>query len=182
MSAALLRDANKQQSIADSLESVLHVLTWTTLCYVPHKMGSVPLNKHLKWVYDEYDTLTGTGGDAKGDKLAIRRYIPPELRLVQSSPLLDLLKTLADPFVAVYGENPGEVMKYTQMEDQKDTLKYLHAIYNARMACSESPEWFQEVIQMALDDSWPADDESSVQNCSAQFNSPNTRAVQAPTR
>ncbi|KAL4062380.1 hypothetical protein V8B97DRAFT_1857802, partial [Scleroderma yunnanense] len=43
MSAALLRDVNKQHTIADDLESLLHVLTWTTLCYVPHKMNAVAL-------------------------------------------------------------------------------------------------------------------------------------------
>ena len=178
MSAALLQDANKQHTIADDLESALHVLTWTTLRYIPHNMTSASLNERLQEVYDQYSTLTGTGGRAKGLSLAVGKYIPPELQLVQESPLLDLLDALSDPFVAVYGVEPGKIKKYTQMEDQ-DTLKYLRAIYNGRMACSESPEWFQEVIQMALDDPWPEDDGNSVQNCSAKFN---TRAVQTPTR
>ena len=106
----------------------------------------------------------------------------PLLQLLQDSPLLDLLDALSDPFTAVYGVKPGKNKKYMQMEDQKDTLKYLHVIYNDRVVCSESPEWFQEVIQMTLDDSWPADDGSSDQSCSAKFNWSNTRAMQAPTR
>ena len=178
MSAALLRDVNKQHTITDDLESALHVLTWTMLRHVPHKMKHALLTKHLRQIYNEYDTLTGTGGGTKGLSLAVGRYIPPEVQLVQESPLLDLLDALSDPFVAVYGVEPGKIKIYTQMENQ-DTLKYLRAIYNGRMACSESPEWFQEVIQIALDDPWPEDDGNSVQNCSAKFN---TRAVQTPTR
>ena len=165
MSAALLQDANKQHTIADDLESALHVLTWTTLRYVPHKMTSVSLNEHLQEVYDQYSTLTGTGGRAKGDKLGSRNYIPRVLELRRPSPLLDLLKTMSDPFVAVYGDEPDEVMKRapqnTPMQDQKTFLENLHLMHDDRLACSKSPEWFQKTIETALNKPlWPLDDGS----------------------
>ena len=165
MSAALLQDANKQHTIADDLESALHVLTWTTLCYVPNKMTSASLNEHLQEVYDQYSILTGTGGRAKGDKLGSWNYIPRVLKLRRPSPLLDLLKTMSGPFVAVYGDKPDEVveraLQYTQMQDQKTFLEKLHLMHDDCLACSKSPEWFQKTIETALNKPlWPLDDGS----------------------
>ena len=166
MSAALLQDANKQHTIADDLESALHVLTWTTLRYVPHKMPPLLLTMHLRKVYDEFDTLTGTGGGTKGDKLAGRKYVPRALELKKPSPLVDLLKTMSDPFVAVYGDEPDEVMErepqYTPMQDQKTFVENLHLRHDDRLTCSKSPEWFQKTIETALNKPlWPLDDGSS---------------------
>ena len=165
MSAALLQDANKQHTIADSLESALHVLTWTALRYIPHTMASAFLNLHLRMVYDEYCTLTGTGGRLKGLSLAARQYVPRALQLEQPSPLLDLLETMSDPFVAVYGVEPDESTKYTQMEDQKDLLE---TFYKRRLERSKSPGWFQKTIEAALNDTWPMDDGSSELLCQVQ--------------
>ena len=160
MSAALLQDANKQHTIADDLESALHVLTWTTFRYVPHKMTSVSLNEHLQEVYDQYSTLTGTGGRAKGDKLGSQNYIPHVLELRRPSPLLDLLKTMSDPFVAIYGGKPHQIMKYMEMENQED-LKKSYDKYDRRLGRSRSPQWFLDTIQAALNDTpWPLDDGS----------------------
>ena len=160
MSAALLRDANKQHTIADDLESALHVLTWTTLCHVPHKMMPALLTKHLRQVYDEYDTLSGTGGGAKGLSLAAQQYVPDALELEQPSPLLDLLKTMSDPFVAVYGSKPDQIRKYMEMEDQED-LKKSYDKYDRRLGRLTSPQWFLDTIQAALNDTlWPLDDGS----------------------
>ena len=160
MSAALLRDANKQHTIADDLESALHVLTWTTLCHVPHKMMPALLTKHLRQVYDEYDTLSGTGGETKGLSLAARQYVPRALELKKPSPLVDLLKTMSDPFVAVYGDDPDEIMKTTEGEDQED-LEKSYDKYRRRLGRSTSPSWFQETIETALNKPlWPLDDAS----------------------
>ena len=158
MSAALLQDANKQHTIADDLESALHVLTWTTLRYVPHKMTSASLNEHLREVYDQYSILTGTGGRAKGLSLAARQYVPHALELEQPSPLLDLLEALSDPFVAVYDPNPGKTSKYIRKK-QGSNLE-ISSDYNDRMVCSRSPQWFLDTIQDALNDTWPPDDGS----------------------
>ena len=165
MSAALLQDANKQHTIADDLESALHVLTWTTLRYVPHKMPPLLLTLHLRKVYDEFDTLIGTCGGTKGLSLAAQQYVPHALELEQPSPLLDLLKTMSDPFVAVYGDKPDEVveraLQYTQMQDQKTFLEKLHLMHDDCLACSKSPEWFQKTIETALNKPlWPLDDAS----------------------
>ena len=160
MSAALLQDANKQHTIADDLESALHVLTWTTLRYVPHKMPPLLLTLHLRKVYDEFDTLIGTCGGTKGLLLAAQQYVPHALELEQPSPLLDLLKTMSDPFVAVYGSKPDQIMKYMEMENQED-LKKSYDKYDRRLGRSTSPQWFLDTIQAALNDTpWPLDDGS----------------------
>ena len=117
MSAALLQDANKQHTIADDLEPALHVFTWTTLRYVPHKMASTLLDQHLKVVYD--DAVTRFSGILKDALFAARQYVPRALELKQPSPLVNLLKTMSDPFVAVYGDEPDGVMKTTEVEDQE---------------------------------------------------------------
>ena len=165
MSAALLQDANKQHTIADDLESALHVLTWTTLCHVPHKMMPALLTNHLRQVYDEYNTFTGTGGMVKGAFIAAGHYVPRGLELKKPSPLVDLLKTMSDPFVAVYGDEPDEVMKRApqskSMQNQKAFLENLHLMHDDRLAYSKSPEWFQKTIETALDKPlWPLDDAS----------------------
>ena len=160
MSAALLQDANKQHTIADDLESALHVLTWTTLCHVPHKMMPALLTNHLRKVYDEYNTFTGTGGMVKGAFIAAGHYVPRGLELKKPSPLLDLLKTMSDPFVAVYGSKPDQIMKYMEMEDQED-LKKSYDKYDRRLGRLTSPQWFLDTIQAALNDTlWPLDDGS----------------------
>ena len=165
MSAALLKDASKQHTIADDLESVLHVLTWTTLCYVPHTMDSASLDDHLQDVYDQYSRRTRNGGKVKGALLAAGDYIPPELQLLKDSPLLGLLDDLSDPFVAVYGK-PSKSMKRApqskSVQDEKTFLENLHLMHDDRLAYSKSPGWFQETIETALNKpSWPADDGSS---------------------
>ncbi|KAL4080469.1 hypothetical protein J3A83DRAFT_4152873, partial [Scleroderma citrinum] len=104
MSAALLREVNKQHTIADDLESSLHVLTWTMLRYVPHKMNAVALDSHLRMVFDEYTPSTATGGKYKGDSFSAGTYIPTGLELKQDSPLLKLLRALSVPYRYVYGE------------------------------------------------------------------------------
>ena len=128
-------------------------------------MTSASLNEHLREVYDQYSILTGTGGRAKGDKLGSQNYIPRVLELRRPSPLLDLLKTMSDPFVAVYGDESDDVMKralqYTQMQDQKTFPENLHLMHDNRLACSKSPEWFQKTIETALNKPlWPLDDAS----------------------
>ena len=101
----------------------------------------------------------------KGAFIAAGHYVPRGLELKKPSPLVDLLKTMSDPFVAVYGDEPDEVMKRapqnTPMQDQKTFLENLHLMHDDRLACSKSPEWFQKTIETALNKpSWPLDDGS----------------------
>ena len=118
------------------------------------------LTNHLRKVYDEYNTFTGTGGMVKGALLAAGQYVPRGLELKKPSPLLDLLKTMSDPFVAVYGSKPDQIMKYMEMEDQED-LKKSYDKYDRRLGRSTSPQWFLDTIQAALNDTpWPLDDGS----------------------
>ncbi|KIM56065.1 hypothetical protein SCLCIDRAFT_71292, partial [Scleroderma citrinum Foug A] len=48
MSAALLRDVDKEHTIGDDLESSLHVLTWTMLRYVPHNIEPLTLRTDVQ--------------------------------------------------------------------------------------------------------------------------------------
>lgn len=148
MSAALLRDVDKEHTIGDDLESSLHVLTWTMLRYVPHNIEPLTLRTDVQKVFDEYCSITGTGGDTKGRALAAGDYIPLRLELKRPSPLLELLRTLSDPFICVYGQphRMGAPEPLIELSKQNAT----------------SPQWFVETIEAALNkDSWPKDDGSS---------------------
>ena len=67
---------------------------------------------------------------------------------------------MSDPFVAVYGGKPDQIMKYTEMEDQED-LKKSYDKYDRRLGRLTSPQWFLDTIQAALNDTlWPLNDGS----------------------
>ncbi|KAL4063371.1 hypothetical protein V8B97DRAFT_2011736 [Scleroderma yunnanense] len=162
MSAALLRDVNKQHTIADDLESSLHVLTWTTLRYVPHKMNAVALDSHLRIVFDEYTPSTTSGGRYKGDSLGAGTYIPAGLELKQDSPLLKLLRALSVPYTYVYAvqrmfADDFEIERQAALKSDAD-------IHDKHVALAMSPEWFEKTMAAALDDRntpWPEDDGSA---------------------
>ena len=167
MSTAPLQGANKQHAIADALESALYVLTWTTLRYVPYKMTSTLLDQHLKVVYD--DAVTRFSGILIGAPLAARQHVPRALELKQSSPLLGLLKTMSDPFVTVYDDEPDEGTRCTRVEQAENFRENLVGIYKLRLERSESPDWFQKIIETALNDTWPALNGSSELLCQVQL-------------
>ncbi|KAL4062383.1 hypothetical protein V8B97DRAFT_1877936 [Scleroderma yunnanense] len=156
MSAALLRDVNKQHTIADDLESSLHVLTWTTLRYVPHKMNAVALDSHLRMVFDEYTPSTATGGKYKGDSFGAGTYIPAGLKLKRDSPLLELLDMLTVPYTYVYG-------KQRMFAEDFEVERQASAVHNKYVALAMSPEWFEKTMDAALNENipWPEDDGSS---------------------
>ncbi|KAL4075126.1 hypothetical protein V8B97DRAFT_1915767 [Scleroderma yunnanense] len=160
MSAALLRDGNKQHTIADDLESSLHVLTWTTLCHVPHTLPPAALKYHLDRIFDEYSPCTKTGGSSKGDSLGAGTYIPAGLELKQDSPLLKLLRALSVPYRYVYGE-PHKVAEHLAYLYNRQADVNLH---NEHIALVNSPEWFEKTMDAALNNKnipWPEDDGSS---------------------
>ncbi|KAL4065672.1 hypothetical protein V8B97DRAFT_1875063 [Scleroderma yunnanense] len=161
MSAALLRDVGKEHTIADDLESSLHVLTWTMLRYVPHSIQPLFIQKHLQTVFDEYCRYTGTGGGTKGRALAANDYIPPRLELKQESPLLELLRTLVFPYTSVYGQPQktapgfGEANRAAPQQSVPDA-------YQENIEFTKSPKWFLRNIDAALRANyWPGDDRSS---------------------
>ncbi|KAL4075124.1 hypothetical protein V8B97DRAFT_1944553 [Scleroderma yunnanense] len=195
MSAALLRDVNKQHTIADDLESSLHVLTWTMLRYVPHKMDAVALDSHLRVVFDEYSSCTKTGGSTKGDWLGLGKYIPARLELKRDSPLLKLLRALSVPYIHVYGE-PHKVAEHhadlyntdigleNAMDAVHNNLKIKRQVdvdlYNEHIALAKSPEWFEKTMDAALNNKnipWPEDDGSSTLS-RKRARSPSARSIE----
>ncbi|KAL4063374.1 hypothetical protein V8B97DRAFT_1535293 [Scleroderma yunnanense] len=152
-------DVNKQHTIADDLESLLHVLTWTMLCYVPHKMNAVALDSHFWMVFDEYIPSTATVRNYKGVVLAANKYIPTRLELKWDSPLLKLLQVLSVPYIYVYGE-PHEVTEHlAHLYNRQADVD----LYNKHTALANSPEWFERTMDAVLNNkniSWPEDDGS----------------------
>ncbi|KAL4065668.1 hypothetical protein V8B97DRAFT_2010329 [Scleroderma yunnanense] len=162
MSAALLRDVGKEHTIADDLESSLHVLTWTMLRYVPHSIQPLFIQKHLQTVFDEYCRYTGTGGGTKGRALAANDYIPPRLELKQESPLLELLRTLVFPYTSVYGQPQMAALEFGE-EDQAGPQQSVPDFYQANIELTKSPKWLLRNIDAALKANyWPGDDRSSL--------------------
>ena len=157
MSAALLRDVNKQHTISDDLESSLHVLTWTMLCYVPHNMHPAALDDHLQRVFDEYSHRTSTGGLTKGALLGTGGYIPSSLELKQDSPILKLLCVLSVPYLYVY---TTKRMFVEDFEIKLQASSKLDAdLHNKHIELTKSLKWFERTIDAVLNGNntpWPA--------------------------
>ena len=149
MSAALLRDPCKEHTIADDLESFVHVLVWTTLRHVPLKMCHTKTRAQWNCLFDEHSFPTG---EEKGDALAFGNSFLYELEFKRPSPLLQLLRTLSVTFIVIYHKDPLSILASTMSQSILELLK----------ETTETPFSFARLIQASLGaDSWPEDDGSS---------------------
>lgn len=141
MSVNLLQNVGKLHTLADDLESFLHVLGWTTLCFVPALETYTPYHRWVDLVpFSEIYHLEGQerGGNQKAALFYQGRYPSRTFEPKQTSPLLKLLRTLCLPFQALYSikEDP-----------------------DAKLL--DSSDWFIKTIEAALQDpSWPTDDKA----------------------
>ncbi|KAI6035679.1 hypothetical protein EDC04DRAFT_3033548 [Pisolithus marmoratus] len=172
VSAALLANPGQTHTLQDDIESFLHVLVWTILSYLP---SPVDENCRKSWVLLLYDytfkTTTGqeVGGITKADKLALGDYPPKAFNPMEYSPILELIRTLASPFRARYGEPPTdgekEVYEYVNAgvrEEKVDMASLVtHPVYGYQLGMDrlKNSEWFLNTIDDALKrPDWPNSD------------------------
>ena len=165
ISAALLRNPQRLQTIEDDRESAIHVLTWLALRYTKHDKRD-NLNTYLT-MYDEVDRRKSkgiaTGGRAKGNQFF------GQLPTFASDPLNQLLIEVRRTFSARYGETyPDDVT-----QKAKDLVAQAEAnpvmvltmwgpyIYISRLEALKKPNWLVEVFNKHLEsDDWPACDKA----------------------
>ncbi|KAI6113749.1 hypothetical protein EDD16DRAFT_1122776 [Pisolithus croceorrhizus] len=172
ISAALLRKPRQKHALEDDIESFVHVLGWTVLCYLPGPMDG---DRRKGWVSLLYDygwkdsSGREEGGYSKAYALALGEYPPKEFELPEHSPILELIQVLASPFRARYGEPPTEKAKQFYLrtkasvekgEIDEDSIEALVAHgYMLGIERLRSSEWFLSTIQDALErPGWPDKD------------------------
>jgi hypothetical protein len=163
MSAAVLRNPWRVQSIEDDRESAVHVLTLLALCYSNH--DELNLASYLA-VYNQVDHRLSkdiiTGGLRKGDQLGSAMF-----STFTSDPLNRLLDVLGETFSVRYGKSYSD----DAIKKGKDILgspasvdpTYLHLIgaylYGSKMEVLEKPNWLVEVFNEQLNShDWPSGD------------------------
>ena len=171
MSACLLQNSGMFHVLKDDLESFLHMLSWTTLCYMPaiDSHTSDDRAKDLK-KFDEYDVYQGGadhGGLGKRDSLGARTYPSQTFQPRDHTPIFRLIRTLRNPFRSLYVEPPTveDRVKINDPEtEDDDTIKDLSAEisrYDRETAQLQSPAFFISQVQVALDkNDWPTNDKA----------------------
>ena len=165
ISAALLRNPQRLQTIEDDRESAIHLLTWLALRYTKHDELD-DLNTYLT-MYDEVDRRKSkgiaTGGRAKGNLFF------GQLPTFASDPLNQLLIEVRETFSARYGETyPDDVTQKAkdlvaraEANPVMDLTMWGPYIYISRLEALKKPNWLVEVFNKHLEsDDWPACDKA----------------------
>jgi len=176
MSAMILGDRSKVQGRVDDLESFLHVLSWVPIRYLDNTMTDQARSKHLKEVFDEVTFEDGftLGGEQKRTRLVYGSYIPRTLAFNKPSPLLQLLKDIAEVFKWRYIEIPEDVRQRftvgiaTLIPGTPSYVAYtvdstVHK-HDSAMKKLADASWFLDTLNFSLssDFTWPTDDEASL--------------------
>ena len=171
MSANLLRQPGKLNTLTDDLESFLHVLGWTTLRYVPAIASYSALRRGKDMVmFDEHDREdhSDQGGYLKSYVLRGDSYPSDTFYPRTPTPLFDLLRQLSSPFKSLYAVHRPTAADRSRVQVRPDiTDRQLHRLwatidqYDEDIGHLESPIWFINEIKKALDEEvWPTDDKA----------------------
>src|ERR1700738_2877404 len=152
----LLTNPNAQHTLADDLDSFLHVLSWVARRYMPHALDSAELSKLMQDLFDDaYEGLDGSvrGGRAKKD--AILADTVPRRSGFHNPMIASLLKKLTRTIAVRYEDPPTE-------EDSDGPASYKEALkkYTRRRAQIEPSDWMLDIFREAVENrsAWPADD------------------------
>jgi hypothetical protein len=171
MSANLLRQPGTAHTLADDLESFLHVLGWTTLRYVPAIDSYEAEDRGDDMdMFDQHSVRKGCfdrGGLLKSYILGAGRYLSSTYQPRSETPLLQLMQELSKPFKTLYGNPPtaedrekvnGPKSQYD--EDLEDLSRDIRR-YDRDIEQLQSPSWFLSQIQKAFNrQDWPVDDKA----------------------
>ena len=172
MSANLLQNPSKMHTLADDLESFLHVLGWMTLRYVPAIDGYSAVQRGRDMtIFDEYldEGYWREGGNSKSNALGCESYPSRTFQPRTRTPLFQLLQDLSDPFKSLYRrplKNDRQSDIDTEGNDDDDTNNIianatLAHCYETDMKRLQHPNWFVKQIKRTLEKkAWPTDDKA----------------------
>ena len=172
MSAMLLmRSEPPVHTLADDLESFLHVLSWVALRFIPHNLGPKALTDLLVVMFDHcYEGEDGfaLGGIAKRNYLIGGEVLNSGFR----HPILPtLLKDLTATCAVRYKDHPSDedlaefhkmCLEQPQMLEVGFVRNSAVAQYERRMAALETSDWMLATLAKALANynTWPLHDKS----------------------
>ena len=171
MSAALLRNNIKCNTLEDDRESCLHVLTWTALRFSKHTCLDGDSSIYMRAFDEEYETAGGIrGGDLKAGFL-LGRDIPHTVKFDRRPQLDALIKELTDTFAVRYEKPPtAEDLKALEYASEtnvpESVVTNLPAFrYRKRLDNLASPNWLVDTFRHHLSDadSWPLSDKAQAQ-------------------
>ena len=172
MSANLLRQPGKLNTLTDDLESFLHVLGWMTLRYVPAIDSYEAEDRGDDMVmFDQHSVRKGRsdrGGHLKSYVLRGDSYPSDTFHPRTPTPLFNLLRQLSSPFKSLYTMRRPTADDRRRVQVRPDaTDTALHRLwdtidrYDEDIRHLESPTWFIDEIKKALDEEvWPTDDKA----------------------
>ena len=169
MSANLLRQPGKLNTLTDDLESFLHVLGWTTLRYVPAIASYSALRRGKDMVmFDEHDREdhSDQGGYLKSYVLRGDSYPSDTFYPRTPTPLFNLLRQLSSRFKSLYAEPPTDKDRRSVQVRPDSSDRLLYRLwdtidqYDQDIGHLKSPIWFIDEIKKALDQVWPTDDKA----------------------
>ena len=140
-------------TLADDLESFLHVLTWVALRFTPHELNPAELTRLMADVFDTSYTWQGIvwGGDRKREYICNVGVSRCKLKNQQ---LLNLLETLQGVFSYRYLEYASVRTIITQ--------DVFEALRQENLAKLDDHNWMLDTFQAALNSpGWPEHDGSS---------------------
>jgi hypothetical protein len=107
MSSMLLMNTNHVHTLADDLESFLHVLSWVALRFTPHGLSTKALTDLLVSMFDHSYEEDGfaRGGDIKRDCLIGGRVMKSNF---QQEKLSTLIKVLTATCAVRYEDPPSD--------------------------------------------------------------------------
>ena len=171
MSAMLLMSSTPPvHTLADDLESFLHVLSWVALRFTPHGLSSKALTDLLVSMFDHSyeDDGYSRGGTAKRNNLIGAQILKSDFQ----HPILPaLLEELTATCAVRYEKSPPdkELEAYHELQvQQSDMLRNLFvqnsaaAKYERKIAALENSDWMIKTFNEALADvsAWPSEDRS----------------------
>ncbi|KAI6161826.1 hypothetical protein EDD17DRAFT_1896753 [Pisolithus thermaeus] len=163
-SSAIERHGRTVHTLQDDIESFVHVLGWTILCYLPGLMDEVSRREWVRLMYDcsrRNERGQEIGGERKSMNLQLDHYLPREFKLWERSPILELIQTLASPFRVRYCNPPTEADKrlydFVRVEFSNGLLteEMLNADsmhkYTLCVEQLKNSQWFLSILQDALE-------------------------------
>ena len=170
MSANLLRQPGKLNTLTDDLESFLHVLGWITLRYVPAIDSYEGEDRGDDMVmFDQHSVRKGRfdrGGLLKSYVLGAGKYPSSTFQPRRETPLLRLVQELGKPFKSLYAEPPTDKDRRSVQVRPDSSDRILYRLwdtidqYDQDIGHLKSPIWFIDEIKKALDQVWPTDDKA----------------------
>ena len=170
MSARLLRSKDPlPHTLADDLESFLHVLSWVALRFMSHDLDAPSLTDLLTDMFDHsYEGADGTqrGGRSKESYLVTCEI--PNKTVFENGIVRELLKDLTNTCAVRYEERPSEkaYARYHKAlgEGDNETSDLPAAQYEKRSVALQSSDWMLRRFTDAVSDPsrWP--DDTSLEN------------------